>query len=177
MRTDEFFIITGGPGAGKTTLIKALAKAGHRTMPEAGRAIIAARNKVDAPLTDPRLYAELMLLWEIRSHGAAMKGQGPVFFDRGVPELAGFLPMMGKPSPDHFERAAEIWTYNRSVFVAPPWEGIYVQDNERRQSWEEAVRTFEFCVETYERLGYEPVLLPLASVEERMRFVLERTGS
>jgi predicted ATPase len=38
--TAAFHIITGGPGAGKTTLIDALAAEGIRHMPEAGRAII-----------------------------------------------------------------------------------------------------------------------------------------
>ena len=35
--SERFFVLTGGPGAGKTTLIAALAEAGLSTMPEAGR--------------------------------------------------------------------------------------------------------------------------------------------
>ena len=38
--SDRLFVITGGPGSGKSTLIKALAERGFCTMPEAGRAII-----------------------------------------------------------------------------------------------------------------------------------------
>jgi predicted ATPase len=37
---DRLFVITGGPGSGKRTLISALAEHGICTMPEAGRAII-----------------------------------------------------------------------------------------------------------------------------------------
>ena len=40
METDGLFVITGGPGSGKTTLIEALAAAGVATSPEVGRAII-----------------------------------------------------------------------------------------------------------------------------------------
>jgi predicted ATPase len=36
----RLFVITGGPGSGKTTLIDALAQCGVSTMPEAGRDII-----------------------------------------------------------------------------------------------------------------------------------------
>jgi predicted ATPase len=36
----DFYIITGGPGSGKSTLIEALAAEGFHHMPEAGRAII-----------------------------------------------------------------------------------------------------------------------------------------
>jgi predicted ATPase len=38
--TDRYFVITGGPGSGKTTLIEALGARGLRHMSEAGRAII-----------------------------------------------------------------------------------------------------------------------------------------
>ena len=38
--SDRLFIITGGPGSGKSTVIDALAKRGISTMSEAGRAII-----------------------------------------------------------------------------------------------------------------------------------------
>jgi len=34
------FVITGGPGSGKTSLIDALSRRGFPSMPEAGRAII-----------------------------------------------------------------------------------------------------------------------------------------
>jgi len=36
----NFYIISGGPGSGKTSLINALARQGIPSMPEAGRAII-----------------------------------------------------------------------------------------------------------------------------------------
>ena len=38
--TERLFVLTGGPGLGKTTLIEALAQAGHAGSLEAGRAIL-----------------------------------------------------------------------------------------------------------------------------------------
>lgn len=38
--SDHFFVVTGGPGAGKTSLITELARRGFHTIPESGRAII-----------------------------------------------------------------------------------------------------------------------------------------
>ena len=38
--SDHFFVVTGGPGAGKTSLITELAHRGFHTIPESGRAII-----------------------------------------------------------------------------------------------------------------------------------------
>ena len=69
-------------------------------------------------------------------------------------------------------QAAERFRYNRRVFVAPPWPAIYTRDAERKQTPEEAVRTYEALVTAYTKCGYELVSLPLVSVEERVRFVL-----
>ena len=38
--SDQFFVVTGGPGAGKTSLITELARRGFHTISESGRAII-----------------------------------------------------------------------------------------------------------------------------------------
>ncbi|HTC48983.1 MAG TPA: AAA family ATPase [Candidatus Aquilonibacter sp.] len=41
--TERFFVITGGPGSGKTTLIDALQQAGYARSIEAGRGVIQSR--------------------------------------------------------------------------------------------------------------------------------------
>ena len=61
---ERFHVITGGPGSGKTSLIDALARAGHAHTVEAGRAIIQDQRAIDGPALpwrDPLAFAELML--------------------------------------------------------------------------------------------------------------------
>jgi predicted ATPase len=172
--TDRFFIITGGPGSGKSTLIEALAAEGLRCMPEAGRAIIqeeVASGGDALPWADRLAFAERMFQWEIRSWHAAHNVPGPVFFDRGVPDVMGYLNLVGLTVPPHIEQAARTFRYHPRVFVAPPWPAIYTRDTERKQSVEEAESTYRALVDVYSRLGYEPVYLPLASVAERVQFV------
>jgi predicted ATPase len=129
------------------------------------------------PWRDPLAFAELMLSWELRSYRMAAATAGPVFFDRGVTDLVGYLTLVGQAVPAHIARAAERFRYNRRVFVAPPWPAIYIPDAERTQTPEEAVRTYEALVTAYSNGGYELVSLPLASVEERVRFVLDDIGA
>jgi predicted ATPase len=74
-------------------------------------------------------------------------------------------------------RAAERFRYNRRVFLAPPWPAIFGQDAERKQTPEEAERTYEAMVVAYSNCGYELVALPLVPVEERVRFVLATIGA
>ncbi|RUU62771.1 ATPase, partial [Mesorhizobium sp. M2C.T.Ca.TU.009.01.2.1] len=68
--SDRFFVLTGGPGSGKTTLIEALRAQGFATAPEAGRGIIRDQTAIGGPALpwqDRALFAELMLSWELRS--------------------------------------------------------------------------------------------------------------
>lgn len=176
---DNFHIISGGPGSGKSSLLAALAAQGWKTMPEAGRAIIRDQVAIGGsalPWADRRAFAELMLGWELRSHHEAHSHDGPVFFDRGVPDGIGYLRVCGIDVPPHMHAAASQFRYNKGVFMAPPWKDIFHEDEERKQCWPEAVATFEAMVSTYEGLGYAVVLLPPASVEERTVFVLEHVG-
>lgn len=173
---DRLFVVTGGPGSGKSTLIDALAAAGYPRTVEAGRGIIQDQAAIGGnalPWRDPALFAELMLCWEMRSYHMAGAQAGPVLFDRGVPDVLGYLRLLGRKVPEHMARAAAIFRYNRRVFIAPPWREIFRQDAERKQSFDEAVRTYEAMVAIYRDLAYELVELPPATVAERVRFVID----
>lgn len=170
----RFIVLTGGPGAGKTTLLDALAARGYATMPEAGRGVIRDQGAIDGPALpwrDRALFAELMLSWEMRSHAMADAVAGTVLFDRGVPDVIGYLRLCGLPVPDHVMAAARRCRYAPTVIAAPPWREIYVRDGERRQDFGEAERTFTQVVGAYRELGYAIALLPRASVEERVSYV------
>ncbi len=173
---DHLFVVTGGPGAGKSSLTEALTRRGIRSMPEAGRAIIRDQVRIGGsalPWADRAAFAEHMLGWELRSHHEASAWTGPVLMDRGVPDVIGYLRLCGLSVPAHAEKAAHVFRSNRCVFFAPYWDEISTQDAERRQDRPEAEATGRIMAETYRRLGYDLVQLPLAGVGARADFVLE----
>jgi predicted ATPase len=148
-------------------------------MPEAGRAIIQDQVAIGGealPWSDRQAFAELMLSWEMRSYRAALRLGGPVIFDRGLPDVLGYLRLSSLPVPSYLERAAQTFRYHHRVFLAPPWVEIFAFDPERKQSFQEARATCQVMIETYSALGYDLVPLPLDSVQKRVQFVLAAVG-
>ncbi len=174
---ERFFIITGGPGSGKSSLISEIEKRGYARSMEAGRAIIQDQVAIGGralPWDDGLLFAELMLSWETRSYRAAELNSGPVFFDRGVPDVMGYLRLCQLPIPEHMKIAAKLFRYNSTVFIAPPWQEIFHPDRERKQDFEEAIHTYEALVETYQEQKYSLVELPRVPLNQSVEFVLSR---
>lgn len=177
---ERFVVITGGPGAGKTTVAERLAAAGYAHAPEAGRAVITDQLAIGGrglPWQDPELFAELMLAWDLRSYRQAEHTTGPVLFDRGLPDLIGYLRLTGLPVPAHVHEAARRFRYRTRVLIAPPWKRIYRRDAQRRQSFAEAESTYRHMAAAYTDCGYELVHLPRSTVEQRVQFIRdERLG-
>ena len=128
------------------------------------------------PWDDRSLFAELMLSWEMRSYRIAQETAGPVFFDRGVPDVLGYLRLIGVPIPDHTRNAAQKFRYNSTVFIAPPWREIFSQDQERKQDFNEAIRTYDSLAATYKALNYKLVEIPRVPIEHRASFIVEHLG-
>jgi predicted ATPase len=112
----------------------------------------------------------------MRSYHMAECESGTVFFDRGVPDVLGYLHELNLPAPDHMQRAADAFRYNRRVFIAPHWREIFRQDCERKQEFDEAIRTHDAMVATYTALGYDLVEILRSPVEARARFILDNIG-
>ncbi|WP_420877946.1 AAA family ATPase [Rosenbergiella australiborealis] len=124
------------------------------------------------PWRDKVAFSELMLSWELRSWHLAVDSKHPYFFDRGIPDITGYLTTCDIPIPKHIEKAISLFRYARTVFIAPPWKGIFIQYAERKQSYRESVKTFDAMVECYNRYKYELIELPRTRVEERAEFIL-----
>ena len=58
-----------------------------------------------------------------------------------------------------------------TVFILEPWEAIFTKDNERYESFEEALQIDNALKHTYKSLGYQPVVIPKCSVAERVTFI------
>jgi predicted ATPase len=177
-----FYIVTGGPGSGKTTVLSELTRRGHICVPEDARAIIqeqVAAGGSAVPWADAPLFAELLMQRSITTYREqfAQHPQTPIYFDRGVGDAFTCADLIGHTLPADLRKQAMQCRYRGPVFLAPWWPEIYMADEERRQSREEAERTEHAVMKTYTELGCHVLKLPLASPADRADFILRHSAA
>ena len=169
-------VITGGPGTGKSTILKVLETLSYSCLPEISREVILeAREKGIAHLfhTDPLLFSKILLKKRQDQHAEATKKMDDlVFFDRGIPDILAYLNFAKTSPSENFKQLNKTFAYHK-VFVTPPWEAIYRKDNERSETFEEAQEIHQHICHTYAQLGYEVVEIPYGIPSERAEFILQ----
>lgn len=167
------YIITGGPGAGKTSLLAGLRHLQYPCHAEASRQLIIEEKKKGSgclPWLDLPCFAKKVLERMITAFETAADTM-PVFFDRGIPDIVAYLKAAGLHVEDAYNRALEKYRYAPTIFLLPPWEDIYVQDSERWQTFAEAAFLADQIRTVYGQAGYQIIELPLGSIQERTIFI------
>ena len=170
-------VISGGPGSGKTTLLNALKMRGFNCSDEISRQLIQEQvslNSDNLPWKNLSSFAELALERMIEEYKKSLKIEEPTFFDRAIPDIVAYLKVGKIEIQDHFNEAVKSYPYQANIFMAPPWEAIYVNDTERWQTFQEAIELYNMLTKTYQSAGYSLIELPICNVEERVDFVLKK---
>ena len=178
-RQETFYIITGGPGVGKTTLLIELEKSGYNTVPEIARQIIKEQMAINGdglPWKNKELYTDLMLKASLQSYNLirANNSSSIYFFDRGILDTLCYAEMIGLGVSDEMIEITDNCKYNKKVFILPPWLEIYQTDNERKQTWQEAEWTFRKMKEIYLKYDYDVIEVPKDSVENRKNYIVKQ---
>ncbi|MFT5738365.1 MAG: putative ATPase [Maribacter sp.] len=174
-------VITGAPGTGKTTIIKALETSGFYCFHEFIRNMtLEAKNEQhpDSVLGNPIAFVSdskqfnLQLLEGRRKQydDGNKQEKAQVFYDRGMPDVLAYMDYFDQSYEADFLNACKKHNYD-SVFLLPPWEAIYVQDNERLETYIQATEIHEHLKNTYASLGYVTNEVPFGSVAERLAFI------
>ncbi len=175
-------VITGAPGTGKTSIIKNLEASSYFCYHEVIRDFTLEATKdsedttfVSNPLTfvkDPFEFNTKILKGRIDQYlQSQQQDESTIFFDRAIPDVLAYMDFFNqKYSPDFIE-ACEKYRYN-TVFLLPPWEEIYVSDNERFESFDEAKQIHYHLEKTYRAYQYNVELVPFGPVKERIDFIL-----
>ena len=170
------YVITGGPGTGKTTLIQELEKRNYKCTPEISRQVtlIARKKGIDYLfLKDPLLFSKLLLEGREKQYLEAVNSDAPiVFFDRGIPDVHAYLNHFKTAYPDVYLKKSSLYRYD-GIFILPPWKDIYKNDQERFETYQSSVSIYTHLKEAYSMLDYDIIEVPYGKVQERTDFILD----
>lgn len=172
---NNFFIITGGPGAGKSSVLEKLKASGYHTVCEVGRKIIKEQLAIGGNAIhfgDKVAFRDLMLKHSLDDFNKLIYKNNIILFDRGIPDLSGYSKLISEPVTDTILNAIKQYRYNSNVFMFPPWEDIYEHDEERKQDFQEAVATYQCIKQAYIDSGYKLIEVPEISVISRTEFII-----
>lgn len=174
-------VITGGPGAGKTTLVRALAALGHRTVPEAAIQVI---DELNAELgleeqkrwrrANPVAFQRAVFERQLELERALPEdGGGTVFLDRGLLDGLAYLEHFGQEVPADLRTASEAWTYDR-VFLLETLTDFADRGATGRTSGRDESLAIAARIEAvYRARGHDVVRVPEATVGERVVQVVQ----
>lgn len=182
-------VITGGPGTGKTVLISSLEEKGFHCFHEVIRTMTL--DALDGKNFDNQLVNPIDFVDDAKSFNdqlintrlqhftdASIINKEYLFYDRGLPDVLAYMNYFGQPIEKRYLDICSKKRYDE-VLILPPWKEIYVQDNERLENFEQACGIHAHLEQTYTELEYQPIEVPLGTIEERLQFVIdliEKTG-
>ena len=172
-------VITGAPGSGKTTLIKALEFEGYSCFNEYSRKIIQIWK--DKGLNSffkekPEVFSSKILKGRKRQYKDSLKikksKNNLIFFDRGIYDVYAYLYSIN----DAYTFPSKLIKYNyQKIFILNPWKEIYSNDNERIENYNSSVKIDEAIKYTYRKYGFKLINVPKTTVKKRIKFIIKKS--
>ncbi|MGJ8744550.1 AAA family ATPase [Polaribacter sp.] len=175
-KNQQKIVLIGGPGTGKTSVINTLIERNYCCFPEISREVTlnAQKKGIDQLfLTEPLLFSKLLLEGREQQFLNADKSDKKwAFFDRGIPDVIAYLNYFNTQYPTSFVEKSNQYTYQK-IFHFSPWEKIHTTDNERYETFDEAIIIDQFLIKAYVSLGYTIINVPFGSLEDRTNFIID----
>lgn len=145
-------------------------------MPEVGRDIVKEQlstNGKNTPWENPQGFCENLIEKSLIAYRRAAKlaeqNNGMIFFDRSFLEGISYFQKLNNHKYDHL---VSEFRYFKTVFIVPPWQEIFCQDDERKLSFLDALEEYNRLLKFYAQSGYSIVQIPKVSVARRSQFII-----
>jgi predicted ATPase len=158
------YVLTGAPGAGKTTLAGALRLRGHRVVPEAATDVVARfqAGGMDDPEHTGQFIAEIL---RVQGERAAAVHDPVQIHDRSPVCTVALARWLGHPEPE----IDDSW-YAREVFLVQPL-GFLTRTAVRRISYPDSLRFAQVHADVYRERGFTLIGVPPGPVRERVALI------
>lgn len=173
-RKTNWYVITGAPSSGKTSVINGLARRGYKVVPETARAYINGRLASGHTLTEIKTdilaFERHILMEKVRIERGLSKSE-TIFLDRAIPDSIAYFQLEGLDEQEpiqcsHILRYQQIFLFDRLTFE---------KDNVRSENQAVAARIETLLHRSYADLGYDVIRVPVLPVDQRIEFVLAHT--
>lgn len=174
-RKSNYFILAGTSGTGKTTVLNQLRNEDFTCFDEPARSVLQDQLAIQGPglpSNNPLLFIQMMKDLSVQGYVDSAVTTEPNFFDRGMPDLVHYA-IRFNVDPKEFEDASKKYLYNQNVFVFAPWKEIFVNDNERRMTFDQTLEFHESILKIYRSFGYNLIQVPFGTVDFRKQFILD----
>ncbi len=170
--TPPWYVLTGGPCAGKTTLVHEFERRHKNILPEAARIFFEEQLSLGRSADDVRAQEGWLLDIARRKYHMekAVPAEDEFFFDRGVPDSRAYYRLMHVPEEQELTDMIADSKY-RKVFLLDLVD--FQADAARTETPQEAARIHEAIRAVYSELGYQLISVPVLPVPERADFILE----
>ncbi|CAN5544009.1 ATP-binding protein [soil metagenome] len=179
MLKENYFVLTGAMGAGKTTILNKIRERNLLCIDEPAREILKEQrlyNGDGVPEKNAGLFNHLMLSRMAFQYSKYISCNEPVIFDRGVPDIIAYAELLKTDYSESLAAAGE-YRYNKHIFHFSGWKEIYTTDNERKADFETANNFGEKLKNVYTGLKYIIIDVPFLPVNERVDFILNSVKS
>jgi len=171
-------VITGAPGTGKTSIINFLKSKGYTCFEEFSRTLIKSKCEYrvgDSFFKKQKIFNTKIIEKRIIQYNDSKKitnsKDNLIFFDRCIYDTYAYQKL--EDNSFSFPQGKYIYKYQK-VFILSPWEEIYVNDNERLESFNKSKDIDKYIRLTYNHYNLMPNNVSKASLKNRVDYILSK---
>lgn len=173
IKTTNWYVITGGPSTGKTTVINLLSERGYKTTIEHARHYIDTMknegNTVEEIRANKRQFQLGVLDMQIDQE-AELSPSDIVFLDRAIPDAMAYYQFLDLEYDQKLLDAVQQASYKK-IFILDRLP--LVNDYARTEDEQAQKLIHKLIIEVYQSLGFPVVFVPVVSPDKRIEFILK----
>ena len=173
LKQTNWYVLTGGPGSGKTTTIEGLAAQGYKTTIEHARHYIQTQMQKGRTVEEVRKNQEEFQMGVLEmqiEQEAILDPNDTVFLDRALPDALAYYYFLNLSPNEKIVNAVKTYRYKK-IFVLDLLP--LVRDYARREDQKAQKKIHELLIKVYGDLGLTIVHVPVIPPSERVDFILK----
>jgi predicted ATPase len=172
MSETNWYVVTGAPSSGKTTLVAELENLGYTVVHEVARAYIEAQMKQGRSLQEIRADKQSFENWILDAKigiEAKLPKDQVIVLDRAIPDSIAYFQAAGLDTKEAIEKSPR--NRYKKIFLLDRLP--YRNDHARIEDKETAMILDEGLEQSYKMLGYNVIRIGVMSIQDRLESVLQ----